>query len=104
MATIEERAEELYPYPEGWEWNKNKKWAIDPYGEKREAYIKGAKEQKALDEDHLREVKKKVINKACEIYEKKLRELKRILNDKYGAGDIISIGGSLIDFVKEMEE
>lgn len=51
MKTIEEKAKELYPYPEGWEWNKNEKWAIDPYKAQREAYIKGATEQKAIDKE-----------------------------------------------------
>ena len=67
-------------------------------------YMDITAEQKAIDDDHLREATQKVIDKACEVYETKLRELKRILNDKYGAGDIISIGGSLIDFRKAVEE
>lgn len=66
--------------------------------------IRGKKEQEAIDDNHFREATQKVIDKASEVYEKKLRELKRILNDKYGAGDIISIGGSLIDFRKAVEE
>lgn len=45
------------------------------------------------------------IEKACEIYEKELRQMKRILNEvKDGAGELISVGGSLIQFRKAMEE
>ena len=33
---------------------------------RREGYIMGAKEQKVIDDDHLREATKMVIDKACE--------------------------------------
>lgn len=45
------------------------------------------------------------IDKACEIYEKELRQMKRILNEvKDGAGELISVGGSLIKFRKSIED
>lgn len=49
--------------------------------------------------------KKMGIDKACEVYEKELRQMKRILNEiRDGAGKIISVGGSLTKFRKAMEE
>ena len=45
------------------------------------------------------------VDKACLEYEKELRQMKRILNEvKDGAGEIICISGSLIQFRKAMEE
>lgn len=45
------------------------------------------------------------IDKALEQYEKELRQMKNILNTvKDGAGKLISIGGSLIQFKKALEE
>lgn len=44
-------------------------------------------------------------DKACEVYENELRHMKRMLNEvKDGAGELISVGGSLIRFRKAMEE
>lgn len=49
--------------------------------------------------------KEQMIDKALEIYEKELRQMKRILNEvKDGAGKLISVGGSLIQFKKAMEK
>lgn len=76
-------------------------------------YIDGATEQKALDAIELPQRFRKVLNrqkqglidKACEIYENELRQMKRILNEvKDGAGELISVDGSLIQFRKAMEE
>lgn len=78
---IKERAEELYPYPEGWEWNKNKKWAIDPYGAQREAYIQGATEQKAIDDELLKRTHKGVIDKAIKEDRKRTEELLQYLEE-----------------------
>lgn len=95
------------------------------YNTAKTFWLQSAKEQKAIDDAELARLKKAwekeaeinhdaemaykqglhdAVDKACEVYETKLRELKRILNDKYGAGDIISIGCSLIDFRKAVEE
>lgn len=98
MKTIEERAKEHFAH--GWE------------GSIIDAYVQGATEQKAVDDKEcetmvgaaVREAQQVFVNKACEIYEKELRQMTRILNEvKNGAGDIISIDGSLIQFRKAME-
>lgn len=45
------------------------------------------------------------IDKAMEQYEKELRQMKNILNTvKEGAGELISVGGSLIQFKKALKE
>lgn len=57
-------------------------------------FIEMATEQRKID-----------IEKACLTYEKELRQMKRILNEvKVGAGELISVGGSLIQFKKAMEK
>lgn len=60
----------------------------------RELLVEMATEQKAID-----------IDKACEMYEMELRQMIRILNEvKNGAGELISVEGSVILFRKAMEE
>lgn len=87
MESIEERAHEKCKF---FETGK-----LKPIGELAKcAYIQGATEQRAID-----------IDKACEVYENELRQMKKILNEvKDGAGELISVGGSLIQFRKAMED
>ncbi|MBQ0154759.1 MAG: hypothetical protein KBS70_08280 [Bacteroidales bacterium] len=112
MKTIAE-INEIAPY-HPCEWQQG-------YGIWQSGYMEGQKngaaEQKAIDEDAMEaiveesairvtEMQKAIdIEKACEMYEKELRQMKRILNEvKDGAGELISVGGSLIQFRKAMEE
>ena len=57
------------------------------------AYIKGATEQKAID-----------IEKACKACENELRRLKTLLNERGSSSSLISVGKSLSNIRKEMEE
>ena len=59
----------------------------------KDGYIVGAEEQKAIDEDHLREVKKMLIEKACKWWNMEMREV------DYGTYD-----GAIEAFRKAMEE
>lgn len=86
MKTIEERAKEYSlkdfdGYCTGWEK------AVE------EAYIAGATEQKAID-----------IENACKACENELRRLKTLLNERAVPSSIISVGKSLTNIRKEMEE
>ena len=80
MKTIEERAKEYSP---------------DPFlaALERKAYIAGATEQKAID-----------IENACKACENELRRLKTLLNERGVRANIISVGKSLSNIRKEMEE
>lgn len=61
MKTIDERANEFA--------KKNKIYGWCDYGATlRYGYLSGAAEQKAIDDDHFREVTKMLIDKACEAY------------------------------------
>lgn len=84
--TIEERAREYTlkdfdGYCTGWEK------AVE------EAYITGATEQKAID-----------IARACKACENELRRLKTLLNERGVPSNLISVGKSLSNIRKEMEE
>lgn len=59
MKTIEERAIEKYPITAE---NADKAIAM------RKIYVQIATEQKAIDDDHFREVKKMLIDKACKAH------------------------------------
>lgn len=60
----------------------------------------GREEQKAIDDDHFREVTQKVIDKAIQYWDARLRELKQEIREGYD----ISRTKELIDFKKAMEE
>ena len=70
--SIKERALEINPYR-----------GTSPYDEYESGlcigwdngYIQGATEQQAIDDDHLREVRKMVIDKACEWFSNYLMEI-----------------------------
>lgn len=81
MATIEERAELCQQYQEIYG------------GNFASAYKKGAEEQKAID-----------IENACKACENELRRLKTLLNERGVPSSIISVGKSLSNIRKEMEE
>ena len=59
MKTIEQRADEFIGHP--FECDEG-----TPITMSRVSYIQGAEDQKAIDDDHLREVKEMAIDKACE--------------------------------------
>ena len=80
MATIEERAKE---------YSKGRKYEIIAYV----AYIAGAIGQKDID-----------IENACKACENELRRLKTLLNERGVPSSIISVGKSLTNIRKEMEE
>ena len=80
MATIEERARE---YAEG------RKYELTAYV----AYIAGAIGQKDID-----------IENACKACENELRRLKTLLNEMGVPANLISVGKSLSNIRKEMEE
>lgn len=93
--TIEERAKafanERWPKEK---FKSNDRYRREHYQKSRDTYIQIATEQKSID-----------IDKACEVYETELRQMKRILNEiQDGAGEIISIGGSLTEFRKALED
>ena len=47
---------------------------------------------------------REMADKACEQFEKELRQMKNILNQvRMGAGKLISVGGSLIQFRKALK-
>ena len=56
-------------------------------------YVKGATEQKAID-----------IENACKAWENELRRLKTLLNERGVPSNLISVGRSLSNIRKEMEE
>lgn len=67
--------------------------------------LNNSNEDYLSNKEMLIEFKREIINKTCEVYENELRQMKRILNEvKDGAGELISVGGSLIQFRKAMEE
>ena len=82
MQTIEERAMEHAPEP------LNDHYAIPAFiasENKRQAYITGATEQKAID-----------IENACKACERELRRLEQLLDESVGVpANLISVGGSL---------
>ena len=80
MATIEERARE---------YAKGRKYEIMAYV----AYIAGAIGQKDID-----------IENACKACEMELRRLKTLLNERGVPSNLISVGKSLTNIRKEMEE
>ena len=80
MATIEERAKE---------YSKGRKYEIVAYV----AYIAGAIGQKDSD-----------IENACKAGENELRRLKTLLNERGVPSNLISVGKSLSNIRKEMEE
>lgn len=80
MATIEERAKEFA---------KGRRYTLTAY----EAYRAGAAEQKAID-----------IENACKACENELRRLKTLLNERGVPANLISVGKSLTNIRKEMEE
>lgn len=90
MKTIKERAEEYA----------DECWTLDEANFACEdGYIKGATEQRAID-----------IDKACEIYRKELSEIINIINhlgkelyDIDEIGELISLEGSVNDFIKAMK-
>lgn len=72
------------------------KEGMDPEQTKREMDIHA---------DGYKQGYKDATDKACEVYETELRQMKRILNEiQDGAGEIISVGGSLTEFRKALEE
>ena len=91
MKSIEERAMEYAPEP------LNSHYAIPAFiasEEKRQAYIIGATEQKAID-----------IENACKACENELRKLKTLLNESVGdLPNLVSVGKSLSNIRKAMEE
>lgn len=80
MKTIEERARE---------YAKWRKYEIIAYV----AYIEGAIGQKDID-----------IDNACKACENELRRLKTLLNERGVPANLISVGKSLTNIRKEMEE
>lgn len=80
MATIEERAKE---------YSKGRRYEIVAYV----AYIAGAIGQQDID-----------IENACKACENELRRLKTLLNERGVPSSIISVGKSLSNIRKEMEE
>ena len=80
MATIEERAKE---------YSKGRRYEIVAYV----AYIAGAIGQKDID-----------IENACKACENELRRLKTLLNEAGVPSNLISVGKSLSNIRKEMEE
>ena len=80
MATIEERAAE---------YAKGRKYEIMSYV----AYIAGANRQKDID-----------IENACKACKNELRRLKTLLNERGVPSNFISVGKSLSNIRKEMEE
>ena len=80
MTTIEERARE---------YAKGRKYEIVAYV----AYIAGAIAQKDID-----------IENACKACEMELRRLKTLLNEAGVPSNLISVGKSLSNIRKEMEE
>ena len=80
MATIEERARE---------YAKGRKYEIIAYV----AYIAGAIGQTDID-----------IENACKACENELRRLKTLLNERGVPSNLISVGQSLTNIRKEMEE
>lgn len=65
----------------------------------RNGYIRGASEQEEIS-------KREMINKACEVYKKELREIMNILNTVGGMrdiDDILSFEGCVKDFRKALE-
>lgn len=65
-----------------------------------DGYIQGDADRKAIEDDHLREVTQKVIDKAIQYWDARLRELKQEIREGYD----ISRPRELIDFKKAMEE
>ena len=80
METIDERAKEFA---------KGRRYTITAY----EGYIAGADEQKAID-----------IENACKACKNELRRLKTLLNERGVPSNFISVGKSLSNIRKEMEE
>lgn len=80
MATIEERAKDFA---------KGRRYTLTAY----EAYRAGATAQKAID-----------IENACKACENELRRLKTLLNEMGVPSNLISVGRSLSNIRKEMEE
>ena len=80
METIEKRAIEFA---------KGRRYEITAY----ECYIAGAIKQKTID-----------IENACKACENELRRLKTLLNERGVSVNIISVGKSLSNIRKEMEE
>ena len=80
MATIEERARE---------YAKGRKYEIIAYV----AYIAGAIGQQDID-----------IENACKACENELRRLKTLLNERDISANLISVGKSLSNIRKEMQE
>lgn len=73
METIEERAESSVTFRKFGEGMDEKDVFLHNvlmHG-RREGYIKGAKEQKAIDDDHFRILTQKLIDKACKWLEMK---------------------------------
>ena len=83
MATIEERAKAI---SEGYD---DDGYSAGLYM----GYVVGATEQKAID-----------IEKACKACENVLRRLKTLLNERGSSSSLISVGKSLSNIRKEMEE
>ena len=78
--TIEERAKDFA---------KGRRYTLTAY----ESYIAGADEQKDID-----------IENACKACENELRRLKTLLNEMGVSSNLISVGKSLSNIRKEMEE
>ena len=79
MATIEERAKGFA---------KGRRYTLTAY----EGYIAGADDQKAID-----------IENACKACDNELRRLKTLLNERGVPANLISVGKSLLNIRKEME-
>ena len=119
MKTIEERADAYVGHPE----------EIDEFTSatiKRDAYIRGATEQKAIDDAILLKLKSAwekqaqinhddvanykqgyhdAIEKACKACKNELRRLKILLDESVGVpANLISVGKSLSKIRMEMEE
>ena len=92
MATIKERAKKHFPdiLDDDCTIPTPAEYIIE---EKRQIYILGATEQKAID-----------IENACKACENKLRRLKALLNESGSSSSLISVGKSLSNIRKEMQE
>ena len=97
MKTIEERAREYADNQEQAELELHGLGHVYGYSQiynsEKVAYERGANEQKAID-----------IENACKACENELRRLKALLNERGVPANLISVGKSLSNIRKEMEE
>ena len=87
MTDIEERAYVKFPI------HSDKEMEEEYIKPRREAYIAHCKEQKAID-----------IENACKTCENELRRIKSLLNEAGIPSNLISVGQSLSNIMREMHE